>query len=261
MKTTSHATPMARPLCATLLAALLSTSLTTAAGAEPEGWKFEITPYIWGTGIEGDATVNGQKADFEKSFSDMFDYVEFSASVVGVVQYDRFLAWGQLDYFDLSTDALDVDDRPEGGRFDTTMLLTEAAVGYQLDGWAEGQTFDILVGARNLNMDADLEVYGHGTHSKDFDVTDPILVVRPSIPMFHSRIDGLRFNPTLAIGGGGDADLVYELQPQIQYQINKHVAARIGYRTVGYKVKGGKNKDDELNFNLSGLIAGIGMTF
>jgi hypothetical protein len=82
--------------------------------------------------------------------------------------------------------------------------------------------------------------------------------MRPSIPVLPSKIQGLRFNPTLAIGAGGDADLVYELQPQFQYQITQSVVARLGYRTVGYKFKDG---DNELNINLSGLIAGVGMTF
>ncbi len=39
--------------------------------------------------------------------------------------------------------------------------------------------------------------------SRDNDITDPILVVRPSILVLPSMINGLRFNPTLAIGGGG----------------------------------------------------------
>ena len=125
---------------------------------------------------------------------------------------------------------------------------------------AEGQTFDLLVGVRTLHVENDLNVYGHGSVSEDNDLTDPIFVVRPSIPVFPSKIKGLRFNPTLAIGAGGDADLVYELQPQFQYQINDHVAARVGYRRVGYEFEG-DNKDNELNIDLSGMIVGVGVTW
>lgn len=234
---------------------------TSGLAAEPQGWKVEVTPYAWLAGLEGDVTVNGQKTDFEKSFSDMVDYVDVGGSLLTVVQYDRYLLWGQVDYFSLTTDALDVEDRPEGGSLDSKMLLGEAAVGYQIDGWAEGQTFDLLLGVRTLHTEMDLEVDGHGSYSKDNDLVDPILLVRPSLPVLPSKIDGLRFNPTLGIGAGGDADLVYELQPQFQYQITENVAARLGYRTVGYKFKGDKNDDNELNVNLSGLIAGVGVTF
>lgn len=243
-----------------MMAALLLVVGYGTSAAEPRGWKIEVTPYAWLAGIEGDMTINGQEADFDKSFSDLVDAVDVAGSMLGVVQYDRYLIWGQVDYFSMSTDELDVEDQPAGGSLDSKMLLGEVAVGYQIDGWAEGQTFDILVGVRMLSIENDLNVNGGASASKDNELVDPILVVRPSIPVFPSKIQGLRFNPTLAIGGGGDADLVYEMQPQLQYQINDNVAARIGYRTVGYKFEG-DNDDNELNFNLSGLIAGVGVTW
>lgn len=230
-----------------------------AKAAEPQGWKFEVTPYVWAAGLEGDIKVNGHKADFEKSFSDILDYVDVGGSFLAVAQYDRYLLWGQVDYFSLSTDALDIDDQPTKGKIDNKMLLTEAAVGYQVDGWMEGQTFDLLIGVRNLHNETDLEIYGKGKFSKDTDITDPLVLVRPSIPILPSKIAGLRFNPTLGIGAGGDADLVYELQPQFQYQITESIAARLGYRRVGYKFKG--SGDNELNIALAGLIAGVGVTF
>ena len=245
----------------TAIAAGLVLASGLTASAAPEGWQFELTPYLWAAGLEGDVTINGHEADFEKEFSDLFDALDVGGSLLGVAQYNRFLLWGQVDYFSLSTDELDVEDQPENGSLDTKLLLGEVAVGYQIDGWSEGQTFDILVGARMLSMEADLELADGRTASKDNDIADPILVLRHSIPIFPSKIDGLRFNPTLAIGGGGDADLVYELFPQIQYQITDHAAVRLGYRTVGYKFKGDDNEDNELNFNLAGLIIGVGVTF
>lgn len=250
----------AMKMSAVVVAVLLAAGLSGFA-AEPKGWQFEVTPYMWLAGLEGDATVQGHTVDFEKSFADMIQYVDAAASIVGVAQYDRYLIWGQADYMSMTTDRLDADERPHGGSLESKMMIGEVAVGYQLDGFAEGQTFDVLVGVRGLMMKTDLNVYDKGTYSKDTDLLDPILVLRPSIPVLPSMIDGLRFNPTLAIGAGGDSDLVYELQPQFQYQITKNVAARLGYRTVGYKFKGDHNSDNELNIRLSGLIAGVGVTF
>jgi hypothetical protein len=80
------------------------------------------------------------------------------------------------------------------------------------------------------------------------------------MPVFPSKIKGLRFNPILGIGAG-DSDLVYELFPQFQYQFTDMISGRLGYRTAGWKFKGDNNEDNELNFSMSGLIAGIGMTF
>jgi opacity protein-like surface antigen len=229
--------------------------------ADPKGLQVELTPYGWLAGLEGDITVNGQTAEFEKSASDLMEGLDVGGSLLAIVQYNRFLLWGQVDYFSLSTDELDVEDQPVGGSLDSKMTLGEVAVGYQIDGWAENQTFDFLLGVRTLNMEVDLEVYGEGIHSKTTELVDPILVIRPSFPLFPSKIKGLRFNPTLAIGGGGDSDLVYELQPQIQYDFNDNISARFGYRRVGYKFKGEENEDNELNISLAGLIVGLGIKF
>ncbi len=231
-----------------------------ALAAEKEGWKFSVTPYVWLAGMEGDITVHGQKAEFEKSFSDILDFVDLGASVRFGAEYDRFIVGALVDYFSLTTDALDTEDRPEGGSFDAKTLLLEGAVGYRVDGWAEGQSFGLMVGVRSLQMDTDLEVYGHGTKSTDTDVTDAMLFVRPRMPVFPSKIDGLVFSPMLGIGGG-DSDLAFELYPQFEYQITESMVASLGYRTVGWKFKGDNNEDNELNVRLAGLIAGLGMTF
>ena len=228
---------------------------------DPKGWKFEVTPYAWLAGMEGDVTVDGHKAEFDKSFSDLFDAVELAASLRLGAQYDRYVVGAVVDYVSLSTDKLDVDDQPEHGSLDAKTLLTEAAAGYRIDGWAEGQSFVLMLGVRNFHMETDLEVFGLGTFSKDNDITDPMFFVLPSLPVLPSKIDGLRFNPVLGIGAGGDSDLAYELFPQFQYQITDRMAARLGYRTVGWKFKGDNNEDNELNFSMSGLIAGVGLTF
>lgn len=162
------------------------------------------------------------------------------------------------DFFSLNTDEMDVEDRPAGGKLESDLSILEGMVGYRVDGWSEGQSFVIGVGARRLDMDNTLEVFGEGTRSKETEVVDGMLFVLPSLPVLPSMIEGLRFNPVLAIGAG-DSELAYEMFPQFQYNITENLAARIGYRTVGWKFEGDENKDDELNVRLSGLIAGIGL--
>ena len=249
---------MKTKLMTAIAAGLVLAAGLAAAAAEPQGWKFELTPYLWAEGLEGDVTINGQEAEFEKEFSDLFDMLDIGGSLFGVAQYNRFIFLGAVDYFSRSTDELDVEDQPEGRTLDSKMLLGEVAAGYQFDGFMEGMTISVLAGARMTSMELDLELDAGETASKDNDLVDPVLMLNPSIPIFPSKIDGLRFNPILAIGGGNDADLVYELFPQFQYQITDHLAARLGYRTIGYKFEDG---DNELNINLAGLIVGAGLTF
>jgi hypothetical protein len=243
-----------------VLAAVICLGGFNAVAQEASGgWNWEIAPYLWLAGLEGDVTVNGQKTDFDKSASDLLDAVELGGSVMVVGRNDQLVLWGALDYFSLSTDELDVEDRPQGGSLDTDMMLIEAGVGCTVDGWDEDQTIDILLGARYLEMDNDLEVFGVGTGSKNVTVLDPIVVVRPKMPILTAYVDGLRLDPTFAIGGGGDSDLVYELFPKLVYEATEQVEVHLGYRTVGYEFDG--SGDNELNFSLSGLIAGVGIEF
>ena len=242
-----------------IMATLLLTFGVTGFAAEPKGLKVELMPYLWFAGLEGDLTINDTEYEFSKSPEDVFESVSVAGSFLAVLQYNRFLLWYQGDYFNRSTD--EFDDHPEHVSIDSTMLLNEVAVGYQIDGFFEGQTFDLMVGARFLNMENELIIADHSVAKREVNVADPMLVIRPSIPLFPSLIKGLRFNPTLAIGGGGDSDLVFELFPQIQYQFTDHIAMRLGYRTVGYKFTGDNNEDNELNLRLSGLIFGVGGLF
>ena len=250
---------MKRRIIGTVMGVVLLATGMVASAAE-DGWSFEFTPYAWLAGLEGDLTVNGNKADFDKSFSDLFDAVDVGGSFRLGAEYDRFLVGALVDYISLSTDELDVVDQPQRGSLDTDMLLTEALIGYRVDGWAEGQSFGLMVGVRNLHIENELKVKGEGTFSRDNDVTDAMFYVLPSVPVFPSKIDGLRFNPVLGIGAG-DSDLAYELFPQFQYHITENVAARLGYRTVGWEYKGDNNDDNELNISLSGLIVGVGVRF
>jgi hypothetical protein len=251
---------MKRMGASAVVGALLLAAAGMAGGAEPEGWEAEITPYLWLVGLSGDVTVRGQKIHFDRSTSDILADAKVAGSALSVVQYDRFLFWGQVDYYSISTSKMDVKDRPQGGTLDTDVVLGEAALGYQIDGWKEGQTFDLLLGLRAMHLKHDLEVYGYGSYQNDSNAFDPILVVRPFLPLFPSKIRGLALNPTLAIGGGGDSDLVYELYVQLQYQISEYVVGRLGYRTVGYQVSGDRD-GNKLDCRLAGLMVGLGVTF
>jgi hypothetical protein len=245
---------------------LVAVTVLAAAGmvsygeeVEANGWSFEVTPYIWMAGLDGDITVGDRTADFEKDASDLLNALDVGGSVRIGAEKNRVLVGALIDYFSLSTDELDVEDQPQHSTLDSDLTMIEALVGYRVDGWAEGQTFGLAVGVRHLQIDNDLTVDGVGTTSRDNEITDAMIYILPSVPMFASSVEGLRFNPVLGIGSG-DSDLAYELFPQIQYNFNENIAMRFGYRRVGWNFEGDSN-DNELDISLAGLILGLGVTF
>lgn len=247
----------------TILVAAAVLALAAGSGAwaaAPQGWKFEITPGLWMAGLEGDMTLAGQEIDFDRSAGEVLEHMEAGGSVSAKIQCNRLVLGGQVDFFRLGTDDLEVVGHASGARLDTDLLFSEAALGYVWDGWKEGQSFTVGIGARQAHLDSDLELQGGESAGGDQDLADPMLVVWPVMPLFPSKVKGLTLAPAFSIGGGGDSRLVYELFPQLRYQVAEHVVARFGYRTVGYQVAEDRN-GNELDFNLAGFLIGLGATF
>ena len=244
------------------LGVMAMAALLAAAGSgtaqTTEGWSFEVTPYAWLAGMEGDLTVRDQKVDFEKDASELLDATELGGSVRLGASHDRFVVGALVDYFSLSTDELDAEDQPTGGTVDAKMLMTELAAGYRVDGWSKGQSFVFALGVRNLHLENDLTLDAGPAFSDERDITDGMFYLLPTVPLFPNSIAGLRFNPVLGIGAG-DSDLAYEMFPQVQYDITDNVAVRFGYRRVGWRYEG--DRGNEVNVDMAGLIAGLGLKF
>jgi len=57
-----------------LLGLMLLTVFAPPIATAADEWKFAVTPYLWGAGINGTATVGLHEADVEKSFSDILTW-------------------------------------------------------------------------------------------------------------------------------------------------------------------------------------------
>jgi len=60
--------------------------------AQQREWSFEVTPYFWAAGIEGDATVQGQDVDIDVGFDDLFDAVDAGGGLMTVAQRGSFVS-------------------------------------------------------------------------------------------------------------------------------------------------------------------------
>ncbi|HPC18778.1 MAG TPA: hypothetical protein PL039_01115 [Kiritimatiellia bacterium] len=242
-----------------LIAGLGLAGTLVAAAAEKPDWQVELVPSLWVAGLSGDGAINGRDVDYDRSTGDLLEHLEAGGSLAGKMVYKQFALGGQIDGYELSTDALKLDGVPLAGQMDTDMLFAELAAGYVFKGWKEGQTFTLAAGLRYAHIASDLDVTGAGTIRHSQDLLDPMVILWPSLPLFASKIQGMSLVPAFSIGGGGDSDLVFELYPQLRYRVTPHVVVRFGYRVVGYKVK--EDPDNELDFKLSGFIAGLGAMF
>lgn len=236
---------------ATVSALLLTTGISTAHAAGQNGWDFELTPYIWATGIEADVEAADRKAEVDASASDLAENLDMTGSVLATAHYNSWAFRAQVDYFELSSDL-----RNSNGTIETTNTMSTFGFGYQFRGFVDNQTIDVLIGVRNLVLDNELKINNVGTFSSDRDVTDPIIMIQPDFQLSEKW----RFNPMFSYGAGGDSEYTYELQPQFQYQAWEQASIRFGYRKVHYKIEsdnGGKAFDGDF----AGPFIGFGFTF
>lgn len=244
-----------RVVCACVAVAAMSWAASGALGAEPEGWEFEIAPYGWLAGLVGDVTIAGQKTEFDKGASDLFEALEFGGSLLGVAQYNRTVFLGQFDYFAMSTDALEVEDQPAGGSLDTDLLVGKVGVGYQF-GDREGTSTDLLLGVQSLRMDNAMTLNAGPSSTYDADLFDPILMVRLRMGL----TEWLYLNLPLSAGAWlGDSDFVYDVAADLQFAFNSTFDVRAGYRMAGYAAE--ENESTELNVALAGWTIGLGFRF
>lgn len=211
----------------------------------------EITPYLWIVGMDADVTVGGTTVSPSVGFSDLMDAADFGGSVFAQLEYQRLLAYLQLDYLKLSTSNL--DHPPAAGKLDSESLFTAFGVGYQFPGLWGGSSVGAMIGLRVAYFDNELTLYGSGSASGSKTLVDPLLILTPSIPITR----WLRLNPTFSIGAFGDSDWTYELQPHLQFQLTDHVAARVGYRRLYMDYQGNKG---EISGAMHGFLVGLGLT-
>jgi hypothetical protein len=215
-------------------------------------WSFEIVPYAWLPGLKGDVTVRGYDVGIDQSFSDIFKSVRFASAALGVARYENWLVYTQVDYYSLSTDQL--EHPPARGSLGSKETLYTAGGGYRFNGWASGQTFDVLAGAQGFYIDNTLTLYQLGRFEKTRSTVDAVFMLRPSLQLSQHWL----FNPTISVGAGSNNN-TYQLQPQFQYQFNSTWEIRFGYRKLHYKFTGDRN--NTLDLNLAGPLIGFGATF
>jgi hypothetical protein len=235
-------------LAALLVAGALSLPAMAQDNGEPaylqtsdDTWHGLIEPYAWGVGINGDLTVKNQ-------------YTNLAGSLLGTVSNDHFVAYGQADYFSLSTSAL--NNPPAPGEVTEKVYIYQVEAGYRFDG-SNGKRYDLMAGIRtvsihgtitlNPNMVLPTGFYASNTRN----VTDGIIMFRPYIPLG----ENWAFSPTVD-AGGGQSQLTYELWPQFQWKFADHWLASIGYRQLYYRTS--NNNGLMWDGKFKGFMLGVG---
>ena len=227
---------IARSLLLALLAALQILPLTARAN---DAWQFRLTPYLWFAGLRGNvATIPGAPAaPIDISPSDAIADTEASLMLLIDAKRGRHGVFADFLYSDVQSDE-ELVPAPINLALHSITKTTIFSLAYQYEIFNRDQAvIDVLVGARNWNIDSELR-FGSGTGGplngrrvdNDESWIDPVMGFISRMPLGSSKfyIEG-----GAGLGGFGiGSDLFYEFNGAIGYQRNKAIGTAAGYRML-----------------------------
>lgn len=242
------APPARRAALATLAAAfLVAAPLPVAAQTEgaPDAWQFELTPYLFGAGLNGTTGVRtglgSVTSDINLSFSDLLENLDSGFMALFVAQKDKWSFGVEGVYFKIEDEGAKSWQGPLGnsstGALEATMTeqVYQLTAGYLVSG---GRTkVNILGAARYTRLDADLNLVatignpllpdGSRSVSGDESWWDPVIGISVIAPF----AEHWSFAGYADVGGFGvGSDVTWQAIAGVDWQFSESLAARFGYR-------------------------------
>lgn len=233
------------------LACVASLASTPALAEESSAWTAQVTPYVWGSGIDGNATpfTGAPTITFERSFSELLEDLDGAFFLSGFARRDRFVLLGDFSYSSSSKQGRVPPGIPAEGELRQTSLTL--AAGYRVAD-APGRTIDVLAGARHWRIRSAVDVPLAGiSQSPSETFTDPIVAIRANLALAE-RWSALLYADVGGFGVGSDS--TSQLLGTVNYQISDRAYVSGGYRRLNVDyASGGTRADVTLDGPLVGL--------
>jgi len=232
---------------ATPLALAQGSSDTSPIPKVSDEWRFEVTPYLWGTGIRGTVNLNDSAAkSADMSSSNVLSDLKSGGMIAAEAHKGN---WGIMGDFISATlqNSGSVPVRTPDGRatlgdkVTVQQTILTGAFTYTLANTKDAYV-DALFGVRAIDVTATLGLTVDGTSikrsiSKKTATVDPIIGAKGR----YRIADSTWYIPFYGdIGsGGGTTDLTWQAMVGIGKTFNKVVDASLTYRALYYDMKDG----------------------
>jgi hypothetical protein len=210
---------------------VISFAGASAAQEADEGWRFTLSPYLWGAGISGTsgALPPLPPAEVDLSFSDILDDLRFAGMIAGSAQKGRFGITADIQYVDTQNDG---DLRPIYARTQLTSKTFLATLTGEYAVLAtEAATLFVGGGFRVWSVETDLKLRGGPAADRGVDHNDtwvdPVLTLRGE-----ANLSERWFVAGWAgVGGFGvGSDIMADLFGSVGYRITPATSVSVGYR-------------------------------
>jgi len=238
-------------------------------GDASPGWAFQVTPYLWATGMKGHISPFRRlpAISVHKSFADVVDNLDFGGFVN---------IWGRYDHFVLSADIMYVrtsDSRAFGplpllpsplpplpavtASVDSSQFMAALMGGYRVVD-TPSFSLDALGGVRfwHISNQVTVSALGRsGSYGESFGWADPMVGARAFLHLG----DKLSLHAQADIGGfTAGSDLSWSVLATVNYAFTDHFSVSAGYKVldVDYDRRG-----HIFDTRLSGPVLGLTYRF
>lgn len=231
-------------------------------------WAFQITPYMWGAGLDGDISPfrRGPTIGVEKDFSDVLEDLNIGGFVNIWARNDRFVFSGDVMYVDTTESHASGPLPPPvpvppgtvvTGDVDTRQFMATMQGGYRVIDESRF-TLDALGGLRVWHISTDVTVSALGlsrTYGEDFGWVDPVFGARA----FFNVTDRVSILAQADIGGFGvGSDLTWSALATVNYVATDHLSLSAGYKVLDVDYD---NDGHVFDTRLSGPVLGLTYRF
>lgn len=242
-----------------ILTFLLATAGAISAPAYAqitEGWRGQVTPYIWGAGLSGDVRplAGGPTLEVDESVFEVLDNLDGAFFISGLAIRDDFVLIGDISWSSSSrTESPAPGLPPVKGSVDSLFITLAGGRRVQAQ---QDQTIDLLAGVRIWDIDADAAVLGTPfAASRTVSLTDPVIGIRFN----RQHTNGFSTIAYGDIGGFGvGSDFTAQIAVTVNYALTENAYVSGGYRYVhlDYEKRGAL-----LDIRLSGPLLGVTWRF
>ena len=225
-----------------------------------EAWEFEVIPYLWLVGIDGDVTVKGRRASVDVGFGDLIDYLDFGGMLHLEAGKGKWAFFIDPTYSKLSVDRTLIDVGSE-------LALVELGGVYRFADLSLGKdekralSFQALAGGRYNYLEAEVDIFGLLGAKRSQNWVDPLVGVR----IVGALTEKLSFRVRGDIGGfgiGSASNFTWNVVTALGYQLSRRIALGIGYRILDVDYdKGSGLRLFEYDVTMSGPMVGLAFRF
>jgi hypothetical protein len=204
----------------TLLSAALAAAGLFASSASAQGLDWRVTPYAWGTSIDGDIGLGPVRRDVDREFSDILNVLSGAVLMHVEAQKDDHVVFGDLAWF-----AVEPEDEIAtiGGVAEAGLDATILELGYA----RASDPFGFEAGVRYWDMDAEIDPALAAGISRGDSWVDAFAGFRNTRPLGQNWDMTTRAN----LGAGG-SDLSIGLQMEFARELERGNAIVAGFRLI-----------------------------